>query len=78
MSSCNGYDPQVEELYTMAAKWDGVAAAVPDVISRLTALKHIHEQGIPCGGDGGGSTCGLYPIFPPFGSSPFRFRRFCQ
>eukprot|EP00041_Stephanoeca_diplocostata_P013069 m.225355 g.225355 ORF g.225355 m.225355 type:complete len:199 (-) comp19204_c0_seq2:464-1060(-) len=40
---------KVEELYTMAAKWDGVASAVPDIIDRLTALKHIHEQGAEFG-----------------------------
>lgn len=37
----------VKELAERAAKWDEVAAGLPDLVARLHALQDLHQQGSP-------------------------------
>ena len=39
------YAEKVKELYEITKKWDAVATVIPDLMSRLTTLKALHEQG---------------------------------
>lgn len=41
-----GQDKKVGEIYDMMGKWDVVAQQLPTLVSRLVALRALHEDGI--------------------------------
>lgn len=40
-----GQDKKINDLYEMMSKWDNVATQLPALVSRLVALRSLHEDG---------------------------------
>jgi len=40
-----GQDKKINEIYDMMGKWDAVATQLPALVSRLVALRALHEDG---------------------------------